>query len=33
MPRTAHHIYYRVGDDEILILSVWGARKARSPKV
>lgn len=33
MPKTAHHVYYRVGPEEIYVLSVWGARRGRGPLV
>jgi plasmid stabilization system protein ParE len=34
MPKTARHIYYRLdGPERILILSVWGARRGRGPKL
>ena len=34
MPKTAHHLYYRLeGPDLILVLSVWGARRKRGPKL
>jgi plasmid stabilization system protein ParE len=34
MPKTATHLYYRLeGPDLILVLSVWGARRKRGPKL
>jgi plasmid stabilization system protein ParE len=33
MPRTHHHLYYAVVDDDLIVLSVWGARKERAPKL
>jgi plasmid stabilization system protein ParE len=34
MPKTARHLYFRREDAErILILSVWGARRGRGPKL
>jgi plasmid stabilization system protein ParE len=34
MPKTARHVYYRLdGPERILILSVWGARRRRGPKI
>ena len=33
MPKTAHHVYYRVDRDEIFVLAVWGARRGRSPAI
>jgi plasmid stabilization system protein ParE len=31
MPRTAHHVYYRIDGDDIIVLTVWGARRGRAP--
>jgi len=35
MPRTEQHVYYTVdeGADEIVIETVWGARRGRGPKL
>jgi hypothetical protein len=35
MPRTEQHVYYSVDDDagEIVIETVWGARRRRGPKL
>jgi plasmid stabilization system protein ParE len=34
MRKTARHVYYRVeAPERILILSVWGARRGRGPKL
>jgi len=34
MPKTARHVYFRRENPErILILSVWGARRARGPNL
>jgi len=35
MPRTEQHIYYTVDEaaDEIVIETVWGARRGRGPKL
>jgi plasmid stabilization system protein ParE len=34
MPKTAHHVYYRLdGSERVLILSVWGARRQRGPNI
>jgi plasmid stabilization system protein ParE len=31
MPKTRNHVYFTVKDDELVILSVWGAQQARGP--
>jgi plasmid stabilization system protein ParE len=33
MPKTRNHVYFTVSDDEVVILSVWGARRARGPRL
>jgi plasmid stabilization system protein ParE len=35
MPRTEQHVYYTVNEaaDEIVIETVWGARRKRGPKL
>ena len=35
MPRTEQHVYYTVNEaaDEIVIETVWGARRGRGPKL
>jgi hypothetical protein len=35
MPKTEQHVYYTVDDaaDEVMIETVWGARRGRSPKL
>jgi plasmid stabilization system protein ParE len=33
MPKTKNHVYFTVTDDEIVILSVWGAARERGPKL
>lgn len=33
MPRTRDHVYFTVMDDEIIILSVWGAQRAKGPSL
>jgi hypothetical protein len=35
MPRTEQHVYYSVDDEaaEIMIETVWGARRRRGPKL
>lgn len=29
MPRTAHHVYYRIDGDRVVVLTVWGARRIK----
>jgi plasmid stabilization system protein ParE len=31
--KTRNYVYYTVIADEVLVLTVWGARKARPPKL
>lgn len=33
MPKTAHHVYYRIDGESLLILTVWGARRGRPPRL
>ena len=35
MPVTEHHVYYSIDDkaDEVVIETVWGARRKRGPKL
>lgn len=33
MPKTAHHVYYRLDGDNIVVLTVWGARRGRAASV
>lgn len=33
LPKTQHHVYYTIEPDVIVVLSVWGARKGRDPKL
>lgn len=33
LPKTQNHVYYAVEPDQIVVLSVWGARKGRSPRL
>jgi hypothetical protein len=33
MPTTQNHIYFAVRDNEIVVLSVWGAPRERGPKL
>jgi plasmid stabilization system protein ParE len=31
--RTMHHLYYRFNRDQLVVLAVWGAPRARGPKL
>ncbi len=33
MPKTKNHVYYAIREDEIVVLSVWGAPRGRGPKL
>jgi len=33
MPRTQNHVYYVVRANEVVVLSVWGAPRAKGPKL
>jgi len=33
MPKTRNHVYFAASGDEVVILSVWGAQRARGPKL
>jgi plasmid stabilization system protein ParE len=33
MKKTSLHVYYAVQADEIVVITIWGARKERSPKL
>jgi plasmid stabilization system protein ParE len=33
MKTTRNHVYYAVRDNEVVVLSVWGAPKERGPKL
>jgi plasmid stabilization system protein ParE len=33
MPQTRNHVYYAVTSAEIVVLTVWGARKGKGPKL
>lgn len=33
LPKTENHLFYAVREGEIVILSVWGARKKHGPKL
>jgi plasmid stabilization system protein ParE len=33
LQRTAYHVYFGLKGDELVILSVWGARRGRGPKL
>ncbi|HKY37725.1 MAG TPA: type II toxin-antitoxin system RelE/ParE family toxin [Polyangiaceae bacterium] len=33
MPRTRHHVYYRILADQVRVVSVWGATRERGPRL
>jgi hypothetical protein len=33
LKKTATHLYFGVNGDELIALSVWGARRRRGPKL
>ena len=33
LKKTATHVYFCVNGDELVVLSVWGARRRRGPKL
>jgi hypothetical protein len=33
MPKTKNHVYWAVEGDEVVVVSIWGARKRRGPKL
>jgi plasmid stabilization system protein ParE len=33
MPKTKKHVYYLVRENEIVVVSVWGAPRARGPRL
>ena len=33
MAKTHHHVYYAIEHDEVVVLSVWGARRGRTPRL
>jgi plasmid stabilization system protein ParE len=33
MPKTKNHVYYAVHEDEIVVLSIWGAPRGLGPKL
>lgn len=33
MPKTAHHVYFRVDGEDVIGLTVWGARRGRPPSL
>lgn len=33
MPKTKNHVYYLVRENEVVVLSVWGAPRGRTPKL
>jgi len=33
LPKTENHVYYLVRDNEVVVLSVWGAPRGKGPKL
>jgi plasmid stabilization system protein ParE len=33
MPKTQNHVYYVVRETEVVVLSVWGAPRAKGPRL
>jgi plasmid stabilization system protein ParE len=33
LPKTKNHVYYAVHDNEIVVVSIWGAPKRRGPQL
>jgi plasmid stabilization system protein ParE len=33
LKKTAYHVYFGLNGDELVVLSVWGARRKRGPKL
>jgi plasmid stabilization system protein ParE len=33
MAETHYHIYYAIEHDEVVVLSIWGARRGRTPRL
>jgi hypothetical protein len=33
LKKTASHVYFGLNDDELVVLSVWGARRRQDPKL
>lgn len=33
LPKTQNHLYYVVRDHEVVVVSVWGAPRAKGPKL
>ena len=33
LKKTAYHVYFGLNGDELVLLSVWGARRKRGPKL
>jgi len=33
MPKTGHHVYFRMDGEAVLVLTVWGARRGRPPAI
>jgi plasmid stabilization system protein ParE len=33
MPKTAFHVYYEITDEEVRVLTIWGAVRSRGPSL
>jgi plasmid stabilization system protein ParE len=33
LKKTASHVYFGINGDELVVLSIWGARRRRGPKL
>jgi len=33
LKKTATHVYFGINGDELVVLSVWGARRRRGPRL
>jgi hypothetical protein len=33
LEKTEYHVYFGLNGDELVVLSVWGARRKRGPKL
>lgn len=33
MPKTGHHVYFRIEGETVLVLTVWGARRGHPPAI
>jgi plasmid stabilization system protein ParE len=31
MPKTGNHVYYALDGDDVVVLSIWGARRGHGP--